>query len=99
MDVLIKNIEMPKERIMLEIFPNGRVLEINPHNNARIPTEAEAIELLPHGDLIDRKELTERLQDFVKWCKDGRKQGAEFVLDCPLPNAPVVVEANNGTDN
>lgn len=46
-----------------------------------------------HGDLIDRKELAKRLQDFVNWCKDGRKQGAEFVLDCLLANVPTVVEA------
>ena len=29
-----------------------------------------------------------QLDDFCKWCKDGRLQGAEFVLDCFLPNFP-----------
>jgi hypothetical protein len=42
------------------------------------------------GRLIDADLLAESLQDFVDWCRDGRKQGVEFVLDCPLPNsAPV----------
>lgn len=37
---------------------------------------------------IDADALKERLEDFSKWCKDGRKQGVDFVLDCPLPNMP-----------
>lgn len=37
---------------------------------------------------IDADELKERLQDFSKWCRDGRKQGVDFVLDCPLPDIP-----------
>ena len=37
---------------------------------------------------IDADALTERLQDFSKWCRDGRKQGVDFVLDCPLPDMP-----------
>ena len=37
---------------------------------------------------IDADALKERLEDFSKWCRDGRKQGVDFVLDCPLPNIP-----------
>ena len=37
---------------------------------------------------IDADALKERLEDFLKWCKDGRKQGVDFVLDCPLPDMP-----------
>lgn len=37
---------------------------------------------------IDADELKERLEDFSKWCRDGRKQGVDFVLDCTLPNMP-----------
>lgn len=37
---------------------------------------------------IDADELKGRLEDFSKWCRDGRKQGVDFVLDCPLPNIP-----------
>ena len=42
------------------------------------------------SDLISRAEVMERLQDFCNWCKDGRLQGAEFVLDCFIPNTPSV---------
>jgi hypothetical protein len=37
---------------------------------------------------IDADILKERLEDFSKWCRDGRKQGVDFVLDCPLPDIP-----------
>ena len=39
-------------------------------------------------EYIDREKLKQRLQDFSKWCRDGRKQGVDFVLDCPLPDIP-----------
>lgn len=35
---------------------------------------------------IDADALKEHLEDFSKWCKDGRKQGVDFVIDCQLPN-------------
>ena len=37
---------------------------------------------------IEANALKERLEDFSKWCRDGRKQGVDFVLDCPLPDMP-----------
>ena len=40
------------------------------------------------SDLISRQDVMSRLQDFCDWCKDGRLQGAEFVLDCLIPNIP-----------
>lgn len=40
------------------------------------------------AEYIDREKLKERLEDFSKWCRDGRKQGVDFVLDCPLPDIP-----------
>ena len=102
-DILIKNMEMPKERIMLEIFPNGRVLEINPHNNARIPTEAEAIELPPHGDLIERSPLVQKIKD--EWQKIHEETGYDVKgifwnkLVEIIESSEVVLEANNGSDN
>ena len=35
---------------------------------------------------IDAEEIKAKLQDFSDWCRDGRKQGVDFVLDCVLPN-------------
>lgn len=37
---------------------------------------------------IDADALKMRLEMFSKWCRDGRKQGVDFVLDCPLPDMP-----------
>lgn len=37
---------------------------------------------------IDAEVLKSRLEDFSRWCKDGRKEGVDFVLDCPLPDIP-----------
>ena len=39
---------------------------------------------------IDADALKMRLEMFSKWCRDGRKQGVDFVLDCPLPDMPTV---------
>ena len=35
---------------------------------------------------IDAEVLKSRLEDFSRWCKDGRKEGVDFVLNCPLPD-------------
>ena len=35
---------------------------------------------------IDAEELKARLQDFSDWCRDGRKQGVDFVLYFVLPD-------------
>ena len=40
------------------------------------------------SELISRQKVMSRLEDFCDWCKDGRLQGAEFVLDCVIPNIP-----------
>ena len=53
------------------------------------------------AEYIDREALKERLEDFSKWCRDGRKQGVDFVLDCPLPDMPTadVQEVKHGAWN
>ena len=35
---------------------------------------------------IDAEELKEQLQNFSKWCRDGRKHAVDFIVDCILPN-------------
>ena len=37
---------------------------------------------------IDAEVLKSRLEDFSRWCKDRRKEGVDFILDCPLPDIP-----------
>lgn len=43
---------------------------------------------MENKEYIERGAFKKRLEDFSKWCKDGRKQGVDFVLDCPLPDMP-----------
>ena len=43
----------------------------------------------PCEDCISRQALITRLDDFVKWCKDGRLQGAKFALDVVGDMPPV----------
>lgn len=47
---------------------------------------------------IDAEVLKSRLEDFSRWCKDRRKEGVDFVLDCPLPDIPTtdVQEVRHG---
>ena len=40
------------------------------------------------AEYIYRKGLNDRLKDFSKWCRDGRKEGVDFVLDAVLPDMP-----------
>ena len=40
------------------------------------------------AEYIERGALRKRLEDFSEWCRDGRKEGVDFVLDRPLPNTP-----------
>jgi len=97
MDILIKNMEMPKYRTLLEIYPDGIVSEISPINNARISTEATAIPVPEHGDLIDRdKEINEWEQTRCIMSECGQKHTFEYRKACvvitALSQAEVVLE-------
>ena len=35
---------------------------------------------------IDAEELKEQLQNFSKWCRDGRKHAVDFIVSRILPN-------------
>ena len=74
MDILIKNLEpeyAPSEGehegkiVRLRIFSNGRVDFINPYNEACIKTEAEAVVLPEHGDLIDKDTLRKSFENQI----------------------------------
>lgn len=53
---------------------------------------------MPNEDYIDAKLLKKTLQDFSDWCRDGRKQGVDFVLDCVLPNLPTTDKSESETN-
>lgn len=54
MSVLIKGMKMPPVGRVLMVFPSGRVLEVSSDKIQDVYGDAEAVELPPHGDLIDR---------------------------------------------
>ena len=47
----------------------------------------EVIFVSAEGEYIKKSELVNRLEDFNKWCKDGRLQGSEFAL-CVIHDLP-----------
>lgn len=97
MDILIKNIKMPKGDIplVLIIASDGTVEEIDDSDEIN-ETEAKAIEIPPHGDLKDKnvikdmivKRLSIKSLDFL--CEAER-----VVVKC-VEQAPTVLEASNG---
>ena len=90
-EILIKNMEMPKQgwkRLIL--LPDGEVREICGDEAVRA-TDARAIELPPHGDLIDRSKLVlhGRVDDF------GDLQEMNDYYDATeVMNAPTILEAS-----
>ena len=56
MDILIKDMEMPKVGYYLLVFPSGRVVEVFAETRT-IGREAKAVPVPPHGRLIDADAL------------------------------------------
>ena len=87
-DILINNMELPKKchSLMVAIFSDGSVDykdrdEMETHRTT-------AIELPPHGDLIERNELP------IIGITDYKLEGHTVVEFEDVLNAPVIVEAN-----
>lgn len=86
-DILIKNMEMPEEgfvRMMLW-HDGGVAIEVSPKNYEQL--EDKAVELPPHGDLIDKEELIRKLRTY-NWVKCGTD------VMTVIENALVVLEAS-----
>lgn len=95
-EILIKNMELPHT---VTIFPNGDIEELI---NGKYVTTGKAIELAPHGRLVDADRLKGIIRKANEDCISVGKyerakqwSDAEFYVD----HAPTVLEANNGTDN
>lgn len=91
MDLLIKNMEIPKDgTLRLIIFPNGRVDEINPYNEACMSTDAKAVEVPAHGELVQYLDVKNAIvkavgKDNPLWCD---------IMDVVDADAPIVLEAS-----
>lgn len=87
-DILIKGLALPKDRkrLTVTLFSNGDVAV----SSGRVDLKTTAIEIPPHGDLIDRNELP-----FIG-ITDYKLEGHSVVEFEDVLNAPTVLEANNG---
>ena len=81
MDLLIKNMEMPKEgSVVIEIYSDGVWCDYKSSQH-----HEKAIELPPHGRLIDADELIEKVLD-------GDRPNYGTVVRF-IQEAPVILEA------
>ena len=90
-DILIRNMELTDGPITLVLYPNGDVDHLTQDN--RYETIAKAVEIPSHGDLIDRNQLP------IIGITDYKLEGHTVVEFEDVLNAPIIVEASNGTDN
>lgn len=99
-DILIKNMEMPKERKMFVIEPDGSVW-VQIKDTSYFCTGSKAVALPEHGDLIDRMELAMNVAKAQEEIK-GKDIDPFMLLGDVLrwiALAPTIVEANYGSDN
>ena len=87
MDILIKNMEMPKERKMFVIEPDGSVW-IQIADTSYFCTGSKAVALPSNGRLCDLDSLIEH----EKYNIEQALFDSDEVLE-DLNNAPVIVEA------
>lgn len=91
-EILIKNIEFPKEgTLTLLITSSGEVYRIPRkyyRNDTVVVTGSKAVELPPHGDLIDRSKLS------VIPITDYKLEGHLVVEIEDIENAPTILEAS-----
>ena len=96
MDILIKNMEMPKGNtpLVLIINSDGSVDEIDCSDEINA-TDATAIALPPHGRLVSEDEIIAKMQDvFINnFCKDKERIVYEKLVKAIL-DAPTILEAS-----
>ena len=88
-DILIKGLALPKkgDSLMIYVFPSG-IVDYKGFHEAETHITS-AIELPPHGDLIDRDKIKLKKDPVLNW----------YVVGELLKEMPVIVEASNGFDN
>ena len=89
MSIIIKGMDMPKEEgRVLKIFPDGRVA-INLNDNV-----AKAVELPPHGRLIDGDTIWDNIIGAVRHFNYGATQMSTLASVMKMIEAaPTIIEA------
>jgi len=86
MSILIRGVDLPtNDSLVIRIFPTGDVAD----QYGRIDERIKAIEIPPHGDLIDRDALD--LEREVELADDWKT--AHEIANC-VKYAPTVIEAD-----
>lgn len=104
-DILIKNFEMPKECIERQGYFDYVYCPMFGRCSGRKPKSKECmlVELPPHDDLIDRKEIhdyyIERMENPDKYHIPPIHEDIRSMILNGVNDAPTVLEANNGSDN
>lgn len=94
MSVLIKGMGMPLGGRILIVFPSGRVLEVSADATQDIFRETKAILVPPHGDLVDKQQMTETNEQHYLVCKgEPNADYAREVVLRMLDQAPTIIEA------
>ena len=93
-EILIRNMEMPKDRKIVVIESDGNVWE--QIADTSYFCTGKAVELPPHGDLIDRSKLV-----IHGWIYDDGElqEHADYYDVTEVQNAPTILEASDGYTN
>lgn len=87
MSILIKGVDMPSvdSDVIVRIWGTGYIQRIESYHSYEVPY-GKAIELPPHGDLVDRNALLQRAIPHG-WSTP------KWVSDIVINDAPTIVEA------
>lgn len=88
-DVLIKGMKMPKDKpIRIVLNPNGQLFV----DHGVHFTEYEAVELPPHGRLIDADAMSEKYGGW--YTEEGTEEGFIGVLKYLIAEQQTIIEAD-----
>ena len=90
MDVLIKNMGLPKKgHFLFQISANGDVWVSDRNDEGTGIIIAKAIELPPHGELVDRSKMKGAMYEIMRFPAEEACAMYEELIE----EAPVVLEA------
>ena len=88
MSVLIRGMEMPKEKIVLSITPDGEVQRYDRMFGHTFGEKFEAVPVSPHGDLVDANDLLHDKQGQKLFRGDFR-----IAFNQIIERAPTIISA------
>lgn len=99
MSLLIKGVEMPeKNAIILFVYPNGSTVYIKENSEIILDDHIKAVEIPPHGRLIDADALMRDIQEHDYLVRDEYDSIGNGMFTCGIQYAitkvaPTIIEA------